>query len=67
MSTDPTGVDCTAIPGVHDVSCVSSRCVVQRCKESFIVSADRTECVPTTRMNPNTPTFSHNGGVPYKE
>lgn len=46
LQTDPTGVDCTAIPGVTDVICWASRCVVQRCKKGFEVSPDQTACVP---------------------
>jgi len=67
LPTDPIGVDCTTIPGVHDVSCHGNRCVVQRCKDGFNVSGDQTSCVPTTRMLPNNPVFVNNGGVPYKE
>lgn len=66
LPADPTGIDCTAIPGVHDVSCMASRCVVERCKNGFQVSSDRTTCVPTTRTSPNTPVFVNNGGGPFK-
>jgi len=66
LPTDPIGVDCTAIQGVHDVSCLSGRCSVQRCKDGFEVSSDRTTCVPTTRIGPNTPVFIGNGGGHYK-
>ncbi|KAF8586881.1 hypothetical protein K439DRAFT_1386452 [Ramaria rubella] len=66
LSTDPVGVDCTAIPGVHDVSCLGSRCVVQRCKSGFTVSDDKTTCIPTTRMTPNIPVLINNGAGPFK-
>lgn len=66
LSTEPTGVDCTAIPGVLDVSCLASRCVVKRCKSGFQISADETTCVPTTRTSPNVPVFVHNGAGPFK-
>ncbi|KZV88356.1 hypothetical protein EXIGLDRAFT_578118, partial [Exidia glandulosa HHB12029] len=31
----PTGVDCTAIEGVLDVSCLLGRCAVSRCGKGF--------------------------------
>jgi len=66
ISTDPIGVDCTAIPGVHDVSCINSRCVVARCKNGFQISADQTTCIATTRTSPNIPVFFNNGASPFK-
>ncbi|KZV95035.1 hypothetical protein EXIGLDRAFT_834600, partial [Exidia glandulosa HHB12029] len=41
----PTGVDCTAIEGVLDVSCLLGRCAVSRCGKGFKVHVDGTTCV----------------------
>ncbi|RPD65026.1 hypothetical protein L227DRAFT_276386 [Lentinus tigrinus ALCF2SS1-6] len=46
----PHGVDCTAIPGVTDVSCMAGSCVVHRCAPGFIVSEDSTFCVAAQAM-----------------
>ena len=46
-SLSPRGVDCTAIPGVADVSCMRGSCVVRRCTSGYAVTADRSQCVPT--------------------
>ncbi|KAF8531711.1 hypothetical protein JB92DRAFT_2690761 [Gautieria morchelliformis] len=64
--TDPTGVDCTAIHGVHDVSCLNSRCVVDRCKANFQVNADKTACTPVTSTSPNAHVLVHNGAGRFK-
>ncbi|KAI0692952.1 hypothetical protein BC835DRAFT_1097761 [Cytidiella melzeri] len=39
------GIDCTAIPGVLDVSCKAGLCAVQRCQPGFVVSANGASCV----------------------
>lgn len=39
------GQDCTALPGVSDVSCVRGRCVVHRCMPGYNVHPDKAECV----------------------
>ncbi|KAF7793466.1 hypothetical protein EIP86_004578 [Pleurotus ostreatoroseus] len=44
-STPANGVDCTAIVGVMDVSCISGSCRVQRCTPGYVPSRDRTHCV----------------------
>ncbi|TFY74463.1 hypothetical protein EWM64_g9548, partial [Hericium alpestre] len=41
----PLGTDCTAIPGVADVSCLSGSCIVHRCLPGYVCSADSSECV----------------------
>lgn len=41
----PTGVDCTALRGVEDVSCVDGGCVVRRCAEGYAKNADGSACV----------------------
>nr|VWO99489.1 Cytochrome P450 monooxygenase CYP52X1 [Ganoderma boninense] len=46
-SLSPRGVDCTALPGVADVSCMGGACVVRRCKSGYAVTADRSRCVAT--------------------
>ncbi|KAI0348169.1 hypothetical protein BDW22DRAFT_61052 [Trametopsis cervina] len=43
--TPALGVDCTAIPGVMDVSCISGSCSVQRCQPGFEVTADGAYCI----------------------
>ena len=43
-----TGVDCSALPGVVDVSCLGGACVVERCKPGFSVSLDGSYCTPAT-------------------
>ncbi|TFK96491.1 hypothetical protein BDV98DRAFT_608239 [Pterulicium gracile] len=39
-----SGVDCSAISGVSDVSCVNSRCVVHRCRPGHRLAHDRSTC-----------------------
>jgi len=41
----PTGIDCTAIPGVADVSCQSGACTVRRCLPGYTTSADASHCL----------------------
>ena len=43
----PIGQDCTAIPGVADVSCLSGECVVHRCMPGYSLSHDGTSCIST--------------------
>lgn len=40
-----SGMDCTAIPGVSGVQCISGSCVVSRCKRGWTVSPSQTECM----------------------
>ncbi|KAI9453933.1 hypothetical protein F5148DRAFT_985380 [Russula earlei] len=42
----PIGTDCTTLPGVADVSCISGECVVHRCLHGYTHSRDGTSCVP---------------------
>ena len=45
-----SGTDCSALPGVQDVSCVRGKCVVERCQEGFaLLPADNSRCEPTKR------------------
>ncbi|KAI0800816.1 hypothetical protein C8Q74DRAFT_1192197, partial [Fomes fomentarius] len=46
----PHGVDCTAIPGVVDVSCRAGSCAVYRCAPGFTVSDDGYFCVASGAM-----------------
>lgn len=39
------GSDCTAIPGVADVACVSGSCAVSRCEHGWKVSSDASHCL----------------------
>lgn len=41
----PRGIDCTAIQGVSDVSCVSGRCIVDRCLSGYTLTDDKSFCV----------------------
>ncbi|KAN0135205.1 hypothetical protein V8E53_007096 [Lactarius tabidus] len=41
----PIGQDCTALPGVADVSCLSGGCVVHRCMSGYALSRDGTSCI----------------------
>ncbi|TFY64336.1 hypothetical protein EVG20_g5973 [Dentipellis fragilis] len=52
----PFGVDCTAIPGVADVSCLSGSCIVHRCLPGFMRTADASECI---RAHVSSPAFAH--------
>ena len=42
----PIGQDCTALPGVADVSCLSGECAVHRCMPGYALSHDGTHCIP---------------------
>jgi hypothetical protein len=44
--SSPVGRDCTAIPGVADVTCLSGECIVRRCLKGFTSSPDGTSCDP---------------------
>jgi hypothetical protein len=39
------GQDCTALPGVADVSCLAGECVVHRCLRGYVPAHDGTHCV----------------------
>ncbi|PPQ93896.1 hypothetical protein CVT25_007809 [Psilocybe cyanescens] len=39
------GIDCTAIPGISDVSCVEGKCLVHRCMAGFSVNQAGDSCV----------------------
>lgn len=41
-----TGIDCTAIPGVVDVSCAAGSCVVGSCQAGYRLSESKDRCVP---------------------
>ncbi|EIM81346.1 uncharacterized protein STEHIDRAFT_66492, partial [Stereum hirsutum FP-91666 SS1] len=41
------GQDCTAIPGVADVQCLSSSCVIHRCTPGFAPADDAPACIRT--------------------
>jgi hypothetical protein len=41
------GQDCTALPGVADVSCLYSECVVHRCMPGHVLSHDGKRCIST--------------------
>ncbi|KAI0074391.1 hypothetical protein K474DRAFT_66776 [Panus rudis PR-1116 ss-1] len=43
--SSPVGVDCTTIPGVADVSCVTGSCAVHRCLPGYARSTDGSFCI----------------------
>jgi hypothetical protein len=43
----PMGQDCTALPGVADVSCLSGECIVHRCMPGHVLSHDGKRCSST--------------------
>ena len=48
--TPARGVDCTAIPGVEDVTCTAGACVVRRCQPGYTVSLDGSYCLQTEAL-----------------
>eukprot|EP00914_Ancora_sagittata_P010696 GHVO01020792.1.p1 GENE.GHVO01020792.1~~GHVO01020792.1.p1 ORF type:complete len:195 (-),score=12.47 GHVO01020792.1:187-771(-) len=44
LTSDVIGVDCTTLPGVADVSCVSGICDVTKCMEGFEISRSGQHC-----------------------
>jgi len=45
MHGSPRGIDCTAIPGIADVSCGAGTCIVHRCLPGYTPSLDRSFCI----------------------
>jgi len=43
----PIGQDCTALPGIADVSCLCGECVIRRCMHGYALSRDGTHCIST--------------------
>ncbi|KAI0065204.1 hypothetical protein BV25DRAFT_1799239, partial [Artomyces pyxidatus] len=41
----PLGTDCTALPGVADVSCLSGSCLVRRCLPGYTLAKDSSHCI----------------------
>jgi hypothetical protein len=41
----PVGKDCSTLPGVADVACLSGECVVHRCLPGYVPALDRTSCI----------------------
>ena len=39
------GKDCSALPGVADVSCLGGECVVNRCLPGYVLAFDGTSCI----------------------
>ena len=39
------GKDCSALPGVADVSCLGGECVVHRCLPGYMPAFDGTSCI----------------------
>ena len=39
------GVDCTSLPGVADVSCMSGSCYIRKCMPGYQLSIDNSECM----------------------
>ncbi|KAF9005083.1 hypothetical protein BDQ17DRAFT_1353759 [Cyathus striatus] len=49
---DADGVDCTAIPGVADVSCVRGACVVNRCMPGYDLNSSKSSCIYSEEKDP---------------
>lgn len=45
-----TGVDCSSLPGVWDVQCLSGTCSVSRCLPGYTISSDNTHCVGSENL-----------------
>jgi len=43
-----TGIDCTTIPNVDSVLCVSGTCLITSCSNGFELNLDGSSCVPQT-------------------
>jgi hypothetical protein len=41
----PFGKDCSSLPGVADVGCLSGECVVRRCLPGYALALDGNSCV----------------------
>jgi len=46
----PIGTDCSALPGIFDVSCVKGTCIISRCEMGYNLSWDRSSCIPSTMI-----------------
>ncbi|KAI0290225.1 hypothetical protein BC826DRAFT_1106580 [Russula brevipes] len=46
------GTDCTALPGVADVACLSGECVVHRCLPGYIPALGGTRCIRKYKKMP---------------
>lgn len=44
------GVDCTALPFVNSVTCLSGRCIVESCAPGFVPSSDGHKCVEKSQV-----------------
>lgn len=44
-ATTAAGTDCSSIPGVNRVSCVTGRCAVYSCGEGWVVNGSGDGCV----------------------
>ncbi|KAH9961979.1 hypothetical protein BC827DRAFT_1341618 [Russula dissimulans] len=51
-SKSPVGTDCSTLPGVADVECLSGECVVRRCLKGYLPARNGRSCIPKH------PTFS---------
>ncbi|RDB21986.1 Protein priA [Hypsizygus marmoreus] len=50
--SSPEGEDCTAIPGVSDVSCIRGGCVVHRCRPGYDINSTGSSCVYVEEKDP---------------
>jgi hypothetical protein len=41
----PIGEDCSTLPGVADVACLSGECAVRRCLPGYVPAPDGTSCI----------------------
>ena len=47
----PIGQDCTNLPGVADVSCLSGECVIHHCMPGYTLSPEGTGCISAQAHN----------------
>ena len=47
----PIGTDCSTLPGVADVACLSGKCAVQRCLPGYVLALDGTSCMRKYEMS----------------
>ena len=45
LTDQPEGVDCTAIPGISDISCFRGQCVVHQCVPGYEPNALEDSCI----------------------
>jgi hypothetical protein len=62
----PIGEDCSALPGVADVSCLGGECVVHRCLPGYVPAFDGTSCIRKHHLSQSPSEFAPVKGVPAR-